>query len=103
MCWANPYIEKLQQGEVAKFRPRGHSMRGKVSDGQLVTVEPFQDESEPEVGDVVLCRVRCKHYLHLVTAKQGEPSRFQIGNNRGKTNGWIGRNSVFGICTKVED
>jgi SOS-response transcriptional repressor LexA len=77
-------------------------MKGKVNDGQLVTVEPL-GETEPEVGDIVLCKVRGNHYLHLVKAKQGNPTRFQIGNNRGRINGWVGKNSVYGICTKVED
>jgi hypothetical protein len=33
------------------------------------------------VGDIVLCRVGGRQYLHLILAIQGE--RFQIGNNRG--------------------
>jgi hypothetical protein len=29
-------------------------------------------------------------------------SRFQIGNNRGFINGWIGPNSIYGKCTRIE-
>ena len=39
-------------------------------------------------GDVVLCKVNGRHYLHLVKAIQGK--RFQIGNNRGRINGLAG-------------
>jgi len=48
----------------------------------------------------VLCKVRGREYLHIVKAIQGP--RFQIGNNRGHINGWIGRASIYGKLTKVE-
>ena len=72
-------------------------MQGKVESGQLCTVEPVDPAT---VGDIVLCKVNGKQYLHLVKAIQGK--RFQIGNNRGRTNGWVGANSIYGKCTKVE-
>lgn len=75
-------------------------MKGKIESGQLVTVEPIKDRSELAVGDIVLCKVRGSQYLHLIKATKGK--RFQIGNNRGKINGWVGVNSIFGKCIKVE-
>lgn len=75
-------------------------MEGRVSSGQLCTVEPISDPSKLEVGDVVLCKVNGSQYLHLVKAVQGE--RFQIGNNKGRINGWAGANQVFGKLVKVE-
>jgi hypothetical protein len=98
MSWATRYIAKLQQGETVQFRPRGHSMRGKVDSGQLVTVVPAP--AELQVGDVVLCKVGGKQYLHLIKAIQGE--RFQIGNNRGRVNGWVSRNCIYGKCVRVD-
>ncbi len=83
--------QALQDGESVQFRPRGHSMKGKIESGQLCTVEPVPSTAV-EVGDIVLCKVRGCQYLHLVKAKQGE--RFLIGNNRGRTNGWISGNSI---------
>jgi len=100
MGWAIQYIQKLQEGETVSFRPRGNSMKGKIASGQLVTVEPLNDRKLRK-GDIVLCKVRGSEYLHLIKANQGE--RFQIGNNIGRINGWIGRNSIFGICTKIEN
>jgi hypothetical protein len=93
-------IAKLQAGETVQFRPRGHSMRGKVENKQHCTVEPINPE-QLEVGDIVLCKVSGQQYLHLIVAKEGE--RFLIGNNRGGTNGWIGRHGIYGRLTKVED
>lgn len=98
MGWATQYIAKLQNGETVQFRPRGNSMAGKVESGQLCTVEPVKGELE--VGDIVLCKVNGYQYLHLIKAKQG--SRFQIGNNRGRINGWVGRDCIYGKLSKVE-
>jgi len=35
-----------------------------------------------------------------VKAIQGD--RFQIGNNRGFINGWVGASAIFGKLTRVE-
>jgi len=99
MGWATAYIAKLQNRETVSFRPRGHSMKGKIESGQLCTVEPVEP-SALQVGDVVLCKVRGREYLHLIKAIQGP--RFQIGNNRGRINGWITAGSIFGRCVRVE-
>lgn len=75
-------------------------MSGKIESGQLCTVAPV-DPARVVVGDIVLCRVRGADYLHLVKAIQGR--RVQIGNNRGRINGWIGPNSIYGKCIRIED
>lgn len=100
MGWASHYIEKLHAGETVSFRPRGHSMKGRIASGQLCTVTPV-DPSTLAVGDIVLCRVHGAEYLHIVKAIQDR--RYQIGNNRGGVNGWIGPNGIFGKCISVED
>lgn len=99
MGWAIHYIEKLKRGETVSFRPRGNSMSGKIESGQLCTVEPV-DAAKLNIGDIVLCKVNGREYLHLVKAIQGE--RFQIGNNRGRINGWINSRAIFGKCVRVE-
>ncbi len=99
MGWAIGHITKLQQGETVSFRPRGGSMTGRIESGQLCTVAPV-DSSSLQVGDIVLCRVHGSEYIHLIKAIQD--GRFQIGNNRGGINGWIGSNSIFGKCISIE-
>ena len=99
MGWASHYIERLRKGETVSFRPRGNSMSGRIESGQLCTVEPV-DAAAIKVGDLVLCKVRGREYLHMVKAIQG--ARFQIGNNRGHINGWISAGAIFGRCNKVE-
>ena len=100
MGWATQYIAQLKEGETVQFRPRGHSMKGKVESGQLCTVKPIADPAALAVGDIVLCKVRGSQYLHLIKAIQGK--RFQIGNNQGGINGWISANAIFGKLSKVE-
>lgn len=99
MSWAKFAIEALREGRTTQIRPRGQSMKGKVNDRDLVTLEPCEIDNL-KVGDIVLVRVKGKDYLHLIKAvNQG---RFLIGNNRGGLNGWVGRNCIYGIATKVE-
>ncbi len=100
MGWATRYIEELKQGQAVSFRPRGHSMTPKIKSGQLCTVEPA-DHTTLRVGDIVLCKVRGAQYLHLIKAIQGP--RFQIGNNKGRINGWVTANSIFGLLVSVGD
>ncbi|MCI0700935.1 MAG: hypothetical protein L0241_07625 [Planctomycetia bacterium] len=98
MGWATGYIEKLKAGETVSFRPRGNSMSGKIESGQLCTVTPV-DPATLQVGDIVLCKVNGQEYLHLIRAIQGP--RFQIGNNRGRINGWVTAGAIFGKCIRV--
>lgn len=74
-------------------------MTGKIESGQLCTVEPIADVTTLRPGDIVLCKVRGSEFLHLVKAVQD--GRFQIGNNRGFVNGWIGASGIFGKCVAV--
>ncbi len=99
MSWATHAKEALRRGETVMVRPRGHSMKGKVNDGDLVTLEPV-DVATLRSGDIVLVRVHGTDYLHLVTAVDGE--RYQIGNNRGGINGWVRAGSVYGRAVRVE-
>lgn len=99
MGWASFAIEALKKGETVKIRPHGHSMRGKVNSGDLVTLEPTTPD-KLKVGDIVLVKVNGNVYLHLIKAINGP--RFQIGNNRGGINGWVSVNSIYGIATHIE-
>jgi hypothetical protein len=98
MSWAKFAIETLQKGATTQVRPRGHSMKGKVEDGDLVTLAPC-DPKSLAVDDIVLVRVKGTVYLHLIKAIDGE--RFLIGNNRGRLNGWVGPNALYGVATEV--
>ncbi len=90
---------RVANGETVRFRPSGSSMVPLIRSRQLVTVVPV-DPARLDVGDIVLARVAGSVYLHLVTAIAG--GRVQIGNNRGRINGWTGQERVFGLCVEVD-
>lgn len=100
MTWATHYINELKQGRTVRFRPRGNSMTGRIESGQLVTVEPV-DISTLKKNDIVLCKVGHAQYLHLVKAISGH--RFQIGNNKGRINGWVNADAIYGKCVAIND
>lgn len=91
-------IENLQEGQTIKFRPKGNSMKPKIKSGQLCIVSPIAEHTLSK-GGIVYCKVKGKQYLHLISAIKGD--RYQISNNRGRVNGWIGLNQIFGILTEV--
>ncbi len=74
-------------------------MSPRIESGQLCTVEPVV-ASTLAVDDVVLCQVGRAEYLHIVKAIDGD--RFQIGNNRGRINGWVDADHIYGRLVKVE-
>ncbi len=101
MGWATGHIAKLRASQAVQFRPRGNSMQGRIESGQLCTVEPIEDHGALRAGDIVLCKVNGAEYLHLVKAI-GADGRFQIGNNKGRINGWVSKGAVFGKLARVE-
>ena len=50
--------------------------------------------------DIVLLKVRGRDYLHLIKATNN--GRFQIGNNRGHINGWVGPNCIYGKAIAID-
>lgn len=92
---------RVAAGETVEFRPTGSSMVPLIRSRQSVTVAPVRPATV-EPGDIVLARVAGAVYLHLVTAVDHARARVQIGNNRGRINGWTSHGRVFGICTAVE-
>jgi hypothetical protein len=107
MGWATNHIQRLQAGETIKFRPRGNSMTGKVSSGQLCTVVPITHDTIVDTGDVILCKVTGREFLHIVTAITRDNStgnhRYRISNNHGYVNGWTRHKQVYGKLVNVED
>jgi hypothetical protein len=99
-------ITSLKEGKEVQFRPKGKSMEGRVSSGQLCTVSPIGDRILKK-DDVVLCTVRINQkehiYLHLIKDISTADEMYLIGNNKGRINGWIHKQFIHGILTKVEN
>src|SRR5215471_11985749 len=98
MSWVSEAIEALRKGQQIIVRPRGGSMRGRIEDGQPVTLAPVEPTAV-QIGDVVLIRWKGNVLLHLVKEADGE--RLLIGNNIGKVNGWAPRTDVLGRVIAV--
>jgi hypothetical protein len=98
MSWATAYILALRTQDEVEFRPRGSSMEPLVKDNQLVRVRRLGEDEDLEYGDIVLCTVQGRQYLHLVKAVK--PDRVLIGNNRGGINGWTPRKQIHGVLVK---
>lgn len=89
-------IERLAAGEQVTLNPSGQSMTPRIQSKQTIVLIPID---RIQVGDVVLAKVAGKHYIHLLTAINGE--RVQISNNHGHTNGWTHTSKVFGRVIDV--
>ena len=100
MGWVTHYIEKLKGGETITLdAPNGRCMQGRVEPRETVTLGPVTDPATVGKGDVVLCKVGRAQLLHLVKAVQGK--RFQISNNKGKVNGWVGIDQIYGKLIRI--
>lgn len=96
--------EMLSKGESVQFRPRGNSMKPKINSGDLVKVDPIKDYSTLKPEDIVFCKVKGNFYVHLITSIQNANGEliFQIGNNHGRINGKVNKNSIFGRVVEVD-
>jgi hypothetical protein len=100
MGWVNDALKELAAGRTCQVRPFGGSMRGRIESGQLVTLAPVHPE-DVQVGDAVLVQWRGNYLLHLV--KEIEGDQYLIGNNVGKTNGWVEAGAIRGKVIGVEE
>ena len=96
ITWATNYIEKLLAGQTIEFRPRGNSMTPIIESEDLVVLAPITEDTKLQKNNVVLCKVKGKHYLHLITGVEKE-NRYQISNNHNFVNGWINKAAIFGV------
>lgn len=94
----NYKLEKLENGETFETSEKGNSMEPRIKSGQKHILIPCTWE-EADIGDVVYCKVRGRFYTHLVVAKDDKRG-CQIGNNKGKINGWTKK--VYGKVTEVK-
>jgi len=70
-------------------------MTPRIKNGAMVSIAPFPTGALPEVGQVVLARVRKRWMLHLVSATR--KGQAQISNNHGHVNGWTSLSNIVGI------
>jgi hypothetical protein len=96
----NRIAQRVADGETVTFRPTGNSMVPLIQSRDEVVVAPV-DTTRLAVGDIVLTRVAGSVYLHLIKGIEPSKGRVQIGNNRGRINGWTSLDRVYGIAVSV--
>jgi phage repressor protein C with HTH and peptisase S24 domain len=101
MGWTDHAKTELRAGRPVQIRPKGNSMLPLVKSGALVTLDPVTETTPLAKGDIVLVHVSGHDYLHLIKAER--QSRYQIGNNRGRINGWVGRSSIYGKTVEIDN
>ena len=57
--------------------------------------------AELKVGDIVLVKVKGRVYLHLIKALRGD--QYLIGNNKGRINGWVSRQAIYGKAVLIKN
>lgn len=91
--------ERLQNGEDGIIIGFGQSMTPILKSGQPVKVAHLTEDMELRKNDIVFCKVNGHYYLHkILSIRDG---RYQIGNNHGHINGWIGREKIFGKVIEI--
>lgn len=100
--WAEEALQQLKAGQTARVRPRGHSMQGRIKDGELVVIEPCRVRELKE-GDIVLARIQGRRYSHLVLHQVLGRAGFSylIGNEKGRPDGWVHEDHIYGKVTGV--
>lgn len=90
-------VERLQKGETIIAKEKGNSMVPLIYSGQPHKVEPATWEDVTK-DHIVFCKVHGRFYTHLVKAT--DPKRgVQIGNNKGRINGWT--KQVYGKVIEI--
>ena len=90
----------LEKAGNVILRCNGNSMRPLMAPGDALYIKKV-DMSKLRVGDAVFCKVCANLQVHKVSAIDKE--RWQISNNKGFINGWVGASSIYGLCVQVED
>lgn len=77
----------------------GGSMEPILHSGDVFKFKRIDDDTELNKKDIVFCKVHGNLMLHKIVAIQG--ARYQIGNNKGRINGWTQRKNLYGLFQDV--
>lgn len=101
MSKAQMICNMLLEGKtIERYKEAGNSMTPILKSNQPVTLVPC-DGIELKVGDIVFCKVKGNFYTHKILKLRGE--QYQIGNNHGHVNGWVKKEKIYGLVTKIWD
>ena len=93
-------INVLEEKGNITIRCNGNSMQPLIKSKEAIHLKKVLPE-QLRVGDAVFCRINKNLQVHKITAIDKE--RYQISNNKGFINGWVGSKSIFGLAVQIED
>lgn len=102
-------VYKCSKKAVAAMKEKGEcyiqgfggSMEPILHSGETFHFQSVTEEIRLSEGDIVFCEVNSELLLHKITAING--NKIQIGNNKGKVNGWTTKEHIFGKYIKTVD
>lgn len=99
-CSKKAVVAMKENGECY-IQGFGGSMEPILHSGETFHFQSVTEEARLSEGDIVFCEVNGEFLLHKIIAINGK--RIQIGNNKGKVNGWTTKERIFGKYIKTVD
>lgn len=91
---SNNAIAAIKRNGECYIQGFGGSMEPVLHSGDILHFLSITEETRLFEGDIVFCEVNGGLLLHKIIAINGD--KIQIGNNKGKMNGWTTRKHIFG-------
>ena len=92
--------EHLKNGEECIVIGYGQSMTPILKSGQAVRVSPITNDTILNKNDIVFVKVAGHFYLHKISAIKNDTT-YQISNNHGHINGWVGKSQIYGKVVEI--
>lgn len=89
------FLEGIARGNTMPFVARGTSMERAVRSGTEVMVRRYDDDTGPELFDVVLA-TRPTFCLHRVIGIRQDGAVLLMGDNTNRPDGWAPREAIVG-------
>ena len=93
-------IKILEEKGEATIKCNGRSMVPMIYPQEPIHLKKVE-QCQLRVGDAVFVKIKSALQAHKISAI--DRNRFQISNNKGFINGWVGFNSIYGLAIKVAD
>ena len=96
-------MDVLARGSRFKFQAKGASMSPFIRDGDTLTIVPLE-QLKPAVGRVVACinPQSQKLIVHRIVTADNTSFLIKGDNSAAQYDGWIPREKILGMVTKVE-
>lgn len=95
-------IKTLKDNGYVIISCNGHSMEPLIYPKEKIHLLKVDHDLLRE-NDVVLVRIHGALQCHKISAIDKPNNRYQISNNKGFVNGWVGETCICGLAVQVAD